>query len=361
MSFKRTHWKPLEYGALLLCSVLLMFTRPALSQEQPPAKVRITQVTEQAAQQTTEFVGTVYFDKTSNVSTEVSGMAERIYFREGGRVKKGDLLVRLNTDFLEKDLALEKTALQRLNIRIEQKQKNLKRFETLFKQEAASETDYEDFLFSYRELIREKQSLQIKIDRIELEIAKSVIRAPFDGLILQKQADRGTWIQRGATICQIAAMDDVFIQLPVAEKLLKHVSDGDRIELVINAFNRSLTGTVEGIRPIADEKTKNVFLKIRLPEMDTVFKNMSATVHMPVSEKRNLRMIPRDALVKFQGKDFAYTVKDRKAKILPLNIVTITGKFIGVDNPYIQAGMPVVVEGNERLKPDQPVEIIGEK
>jgi RND family efflux transporter MFP subunit len=358
---KPPEWKPLGYGTLLFCSIFLMFVLPALSQEPPPAKVKITRATEQEARQTTEFVGTLYFDKISSVSTEVSGMAESVHFREGDRVKKGDLLLRLNTDFLKKDLALEKTELQRLDIRIEQKQKNLKRFETLFEQEAASETDYEDFLFSYRELVKEKQSLQIKIDRIQLEIAKSVIRAPFDGLILQKQADRGAWIQPGTPICQIAAMDDVFIQLPVAENLLRHVSDGDRIDLVINAFNESMTGTVEGIRPIADEKTKNVFLKIRLPEMDTVFKNMSATVQMPTSEKMSLRLIPRDALVKFQGKDFAYTVKDHKAKILPLNIVTLTGKYIGVDNPYIQPGMPIVVEGNERLKPDQPVEIVGEK
>ena len=358
---KPPEWKLLGYGTLLFCSIFLTFVLPALSQEPPPAKVKITHATEQEARQTTEFVGTLYFDKISSVSTEVRGMAESVHFREGDRVKKGDLLLRLNTDFLKKDLALEKTELQRVDIRIEQKQKNLKRFETLFEQEAASETDYEDFLFSYRERVKEKQSLQIKIDRIQLEIAKSVIRAPFDGLILQKQADRGAWIQPGTPICQIAAMDDVFIQLPVAENLLRHVSDGDRIDLVINAFNESMTGTVEGIRPIADEKTKNVFLKIRLPEMDTVFKNMSATVQMPTSEKMSLRLIPRDALVKFQGKDFAYTVKDHKAKILPLNIVTLTGKYIGVDNPYIQPGMPIIVEGNERLKPDQPVEIVGEK
>jgi RND family efflux transporter MFP subunit len=338
-----------------------MFVLPSLSQAQPPAKVKITRVVEQEAQQTTDFIGTLYFDKISSVSTEVSGMAESVHFREGDQIKRGDLLVCLNTDFLKKDLALEKTELQRLDIRIEQKQKNLKRFETLFQQEAASETDYEDFLFSYRELVKQKQILQIKIERIELEIAKSVIRAPFDGLILQKQADRGAWIQPGTTICQIAAMNEVFLQLPISENLLKYVSKGDHIDLVLNAANRPLTGTVEGIRPIADEKTKNVFLKIRLPEIDTVFKNMSATVHMPISEKKILRMIPRDALIKSQGKDFAYTVSDNTAKILPLNIVTITGKYLGVNNPYIQPGMPIIVEGNERLKPDQPVEIIGEK
>ena len=72
-------------------------------------------------------------------------------------------------------------------------------------------------------------------------------------------------------------------------------------------------------------------------------------------------MIKRDALIKFQGKDFVYTVKDGKAAILPVNIVVYAGEFLGVDNPYIVAGMPVVVDGNDRLKPDQPVEIIEKK
>lgn len=361
MSFNPHERKWFGYGTLLLFGLLFISAPPALSQEQPPAKIKVTKVVAQDAQQTTDFIGTLYFDKVSSVSTEVSGLVERLEFREGDRVRKGEPLAWLNTDFLGKDLGIEQTHLEQLNIRIEQKQKNLKRFESLFRQEAASETDYEDYLFSYRELIKEKQRAQIEIDRIQLKITKSVIHAPFDGIILKKLVDQGAWIQPGTAICNVAAIDELFIQLPVAENLLKYVNTGDSIDLVINAFNRSITGKAEGIRPIADEKTKNVFLKIRLPKMEVVAENMSATVRMPTSEKRKLRMIPRDALVKFQGKDFVYTIKDHKAQMLPLNIVTITGEYIGVDNPYIQAGMPVVVEGNERLKPEQPVEIVGEK
>ena len=80
--------------------------------------------------------------------------------------------------------------------------------------------------------------------------------------------------------------------------------------------------------------------------MDRMAENMSATVHIPTSPKRLLSILPRDALIKFQGKDFVYTVKEDKAAILPVNIVTYLGNSVGADNPYFAEGMPVVIEGS---------------
>ncbi|MBW2011350.1 MAG: efflux RND transporter periplasmic adaptor subunit [Deltaproteobacteria bacterium] len=362
MNSGKNKWKVFCFTMTAFCCILCLSNLglSAPPQQPPPARVKITHVTEQDMQKKTKLIGVLYFDKISGVSTEVNGLVKSIAFREGNKVKKGDILVRLNTDFLKKDLALEKINLQRVDIRIEQKNKNLKRFEKLLEKEAASEVDYEDLFFSYQELIKEKKGLQIKIDRINLEIAKSVIKAPFDGLIMKKYVDSGNWIQQGDSICQIGSTDDLFLQVPVAEKLLKFVQTGDAIDLVINVSNKQMTGKVEGIRPIADEKTKNIFLKIRLPYMELAIENMSATVFMPISEKQRLKMVPRDALVKFQGKNFVYTIQDNQAQIVPLNIVTMSGAYIGVDNPEIQPGMPVVVDGNERLRPDQPVVVVGE-
>ena len=65
-------------------------------------------------------------------------------------------------------------------------------------------------------------------------------------------------------------------------------------------------------------------------------------------------------VVKFQGKDFVYTVKEGKAAILPINIVTYLGSTVGADNPSLVPGMPVVTEGNERLRPDQAVVVAGD-
>jgi multidrug efflux pump subunit AcrA (membrane-fusion protein) len=79
---------------------------------------------------------------------------------------------------------------------------------------------------------------------------------------------------------------------------------------------------------------------------------------VPSGEKRSLRMIKRDAMVRFQGKEFVYTVKEGQAKMLPIEVLAVDGEYLGVDAPYIVSGMQVVVDGNERLRPDQPVQIV---
>ncbi len=66
-------------------------------------------------------------------------------------------------------------------------------------------------------------------------------------------------------------------------------------------------------------------------------------------------------MIKFQGSDFIYSIKDDKAAIMPVHIVSFMGDKVGVDSPHITAGMVVVIEGNERLRPDQAVRVTGEK
>jgi len=135
---------------------------------------------------------------------------------------------------------------------------------------------------------------------------------------------------------------------------------GQKVPVTINAYDKKMTGIIDNLSPIADPKTKNVFLKIRIPLLSKVAQNMSATVVISTGNGQKLAMIPRDALIKFQGKDVVYTVKEKKAVQLPVNIVTYLGDLIGADNEHFIEGMPIVVDGNERLRPDQSVVIVGE-
>ena len=91
-----------------------------------------------------------------------------------------------------------------------------------------------------------------------------------------------------------------------------------------------------------------------------VAQNMSATVYISTGNTQKIAMIPRDALIKFQGNDFVYTIREKKAVMLPVNIMTYLGDRIGADNEHFTEGMPVVVDGNERLRPGQSVISVGE-
>jgi multidrug efflux pump subunit AcrA (membrane-fusion protein) len=69
-------------------------------------------------------------------------------------------------------------------------------------------------------------------------------------------------------------------------------------------------------------------------------------------------MIPRDALIRFQGNHYVYVVKEEKAVRLPVHIVSYQGNWIGADTAQFTEGMEIVVDGNERLQPEQAVVIV---
>jgi len=331
------------------------------AQEMPPAKVVVTKIVHQEISANQSFLGVLYYDRASNLSSEVAGLVENVSVRIGDKVKKGTPLVSLNTDILDKNITLGKTRLEQISLRIQHSEKNYKRLERLLSQDGVSEKDYDDALYTYENFIKEKQLAEEELAKLLIQKRKSAILAPFAGIILEKNVDTGDWVQQGNKLLRIGSVQDLFVRVPIAETDLQYVIEGTEVPVVINAFQKEITGVIDDVEPRADAQTKNVFIKVRIPSMENVAENMSASVFMATSKKKQLAIIPRDALIKFQGQDFVYTVKEGKASILPVNIVTYLGQTIGADNPYFAPGMPVVVEGNERLQPDQPVSIEGEK
>ena len=325
----------------------------------PPAKVVLGEVVKKEVATTQSVTGVIYYERVSDISTEVVGLVEEIKVSQGDHVNAGDLLVRLNTEILEKEIALSKTRIAQTELRIKNQEKNYKRLERLFNSAGVSEKDFDDAYFAYQDAQMEKRAVEDNLAKLLLEQKRSVIRAPFGGVVLSKDVDSGAWVQQGKVLVSLGSSDDLFVRAPIAENLLRFVEIGEKVPVILNAFNKEIEGEVIGIDPVADIKTKNIFLKIKIPSMDFVAQNMSANVLVPGSDKKELSVLSRAAVIKFQGKDFVYTVKDEKASIMPINIVSYMGQMVATDTPYIVPGFPLVIEGNERLRPDQAVMVVG--
>jgi membrane fusion protein, multidrug efflux system len=325
---------------------------------QPPAKVVVSKVFEKEISKTNQMVGVLDFDKRAGISPEIAGLIEKVFYTEGLQVKKGDIIIRLNSEFIQKNIDIRTKEKEQISIRMQNAEKNLKRFEMLYKEEAASEKAYDDLADSLRELQIRHEMIQVQIDKLQLEVKKSSIRAPFDGIILQKFKNEGKWVSPGVPVCSLGSTADLIVNVAVSEDLIRYIHLGSDVFISIDAVGKEIKGSIQRITPFADIATKTFQVKVSLPYFQSAIQNMSASVHIPVSDKMKLRMVKRDALVRYQGKDLVYTVKEGKASVLPINIVVFDGEYLGVDNPYIVSGMPLVVDGNDRLKPDQEVEII---
>lgn len=334
---------------------------PAFAQEQPPAKVVVRKVVREVIAENRPFIGMLVYDRTSRVSSDVAGLVEQVFVKEGDPVSQGDPLVSLDTELLDTEIALRRTRIEQVRLRMELAEKNLGRLEILLARKGTSEKIYDDAFHAWQDAQAEKKSSELELEKLLIQKRKSTIRAPFDSVILTKNVEIGDWVQQGTNLVAAGSSRDLVVRVPVEESLLRFITVGENVPVTINAFARELTGTILRFEPVADVRTKNVFLKIGIPPQEQVAENMSATVFVPTGVKRDLSIIPRDALVSMQGQDFVYTVREGRAAILPVNIVTYLGGRIGTDSPDLLPGTPVVVEGNERLRPDQPVAVAGDR
>jgi len=328
---------------------------------QPPARVVTSQAKLKTIAKTLDVVGTLQFDRLSALSPEVSGQVASVLVKEGDQVQKGAPLFRLNLDFVENEIDTVKKQIAQVGIRLAQAEKDMARYQTLFEQHAASEQEYDNMRLSMEDLAMQKATLEETLELANLKKEKSVIRAPFDGVVLAKDVDTGNWVAPGSRLCLLGSMDDLYVKVPMAENLLIFARRGEDVGVTISALGHTTQGTISGYIPVADPTTKNVFVKVKLPKMETAVLNMSATVSMPAADKQEMTLVPRDALVTFNGQTMVYTIKEGAATPLPVTVLAYVEGSAGIEAGPVTPDMAVVIDGNDRLRPGQPVTVIDTK
>jgi len=342
----------------LLLSLLLLPAAP--SAEQPPARVKVTAVEEREMQQTVDYTGLVDFDRISAVSGETSGVIVRQHVAEGQRVTAGEPLVELSTDLIRKDMDIKRAQSEEAEANLEKVASSLQRLENLIKTNAASRQAYDDARFDHRSLLRKRETLGEELERLRIQLDKSVIRAPFDGLVLNRLKDEGEWVAPGTAVIDLASIDDVIVRIAVSENLIRFQKPGAPVAVLVTPLGLELEGRVAGFSPEADRRSKSISLKVAVPYAPGLLRNMSARATLPASESRRLLVVPRDALVQSAGEDAVFTVDEGKAVRVPVEIATRSGQVVGLSSAGLEAGMAVVVDGNDRLRPGQAVQVVEE-
>ncbi len=340
------------------CAIGLIAIFPANAQEPPPSRVVVADISQQEIAATSRLVGVIDFDRVSKVSGEVSGLITEQHVREGLVVKAGEPLVTLNTDFIEKDMDIKRTQQAQFTADLQKLAATLKRLESLLQKNSASRQAYDEALYDHRSLVKKLETLDLELERLQLRVAKSTVRAPFDGVVLEKLKESGEWLDPGTAVCTLASSHDLVVKAAISENMVRYQRPGESLAVTVNALDIQLQGTAQTISPVARRRSKSATLKVAVPYHRGMIRNMSATVEVPSGEARLMLMLPRDALVRNRGADFVYTVEDGKAKMVSVDVLTRRGNQAGVASPSLKPGMKVVVDGNDRLQPDQPVMVV---
>jgi len=189
----------------------------AYAWEPAPARVVISKIVHETMARNQSFIGTLYYERISHVSSEVSGLVNKVNFRAGDRVNIGTPLVHLDTQILEKEIIFHKNQIELAKLNINHTQVNFQRMAALRKNNSISEKDYDDARFSHQQALLEKFSAQTTLEKLLIQKRKSVIKAPFDGIILEKNVDSGDWVNQGKQLFNIGSVNDLFIKVAIAK------------------------------------------------------------------------------------------------------------------------------------------------
>ncbi len=323
------------------------------SQKMPPARVSVAKVIRGRIAPQNEFIATIFYQEISETASEISGLVGMVYFEEGQRIKKGQILVELGSEILRKRLQATTASFEQSLAELEIAGIDLKRRQKLLKKKSISKQSYDENRFQVIGLEKRAASLKADVERLEIELEKKIIRAPFDGIVIKRHVDRGEWISEGETVAVIGSDDTIDIVAEVPQRFIQYIKNGMQVSITANSSN--FVGAVIAIVPRGDVATRTFPVKIRSPNDHTLIEGMSARVTLPTGKITPALIVPRDAVISKFGQIVVYAVVDSKSNMIPVQIVGYDGLSAGVESQGLAEDMLVVVDGNERLQNGQTV------
>jgi RND family efflux transporter MFP subunit len=196
------------------------------------------------------------------------------------------------------------------------------------------------------------------IARINEDIARSTILAPFAGVVAAERTEVGQWLSVGDPVVEILSLTELEVRVEVPERYFRNLRAGIGTTVVLDATpDTVIPGRIHAILPAADPQARTFPLKIAIPNSDRrIGVGMLAQVSFPVGQSVQATIVPKDALVRQGPQELVYLMNgEGTVNPVPVQRGQAVGSWVEVRGP-IQPGMKVVTRGNERLQPGQAVQ-----
>lgn len=290
--------------------------------------------------------GDVEPNRVVDVAAEVSARVEELPVDQGGRVGRGDVIVRLNTDLLQAEV-------DRTRAQVQYDRGEYERLLEVSRQGAATP----------REVDRARAAMEVSNAAYESAAARlrrATIEAPVDGVLDHRSVELGEYVAPGTVVARIVDTSTVKIVAAVPERDVHFLREGDRAEVF---HDRGRTaGPITYISELADEQTRTSRVEVTVENPDRLLRSgQMVRVAFLRRQLGDVLMIPLDAVVRMEDSYAVYVVQDGVAERRTVQMGTLILRQWMQVTDGLSPGDRLIVEGRQYVGPGQAVKVLAEQ
>jgi RND family efflux transporter MFP subunit len=244
-------------------------------------------------------MGTVKGKTEIELKFEINGVIQAIKFREGEKVKKGDLVAKLDPRDAQLKLIYAQNKLASAQAAYESSLKKLEIHQKLYQAGAIIKSKLEEM-----ELETESAKYQLETVKTEAELAKNELEkttlySPMDGVMGPREAEEGEFITPQDKVASLLEINEVFVEVGIVERDINKIRLGQKAEVYVDAYpDKVFSGIINNIFPVVEGRSRTLTAKITVPNPDELLlPGMFCRAEIEIVNLKDALIIPSAALI----------------------------------------------------------------
>lgn len=363
----------LLYAALVIALAPGCAKKPAESGSGPkagrgPVPVRTALVERRDISEVLLFTGELESPLAVEVKPKIQGRLEKLELEggepttEGAEVKAGEVIAELDRRELEAQVALAEAQARQAEVTLADRERERRRLEALFAEEVATEQARDAAVTAHESAKAAAAQAKAQLELAKVNLDETRIRAPMDGVVMERRADPGAMVGPSAAIVRIAQMNPLRLMLAIPARLLPMLEEGQtRVAVSTDVWtDREVDGTLARVFPEADPATRTVRAEVHLDNAKTngswpLRPGMYATARLTLATSPGALAVPASSVIRVLDRQLVFRVENNTARAADVKTGLRDGAYIEILEG-LSDGDEYVVMGQNKLTDGTPIE-----
>ncbi|QZY56124.1 efflux RND transporter periplasmic adaptor subunit [Crassaminicella profunda] len=342
-----------------------LFVGNAENEERISQKVMNIQgekVKERKMEEIIHLTGSLEENEKAFVSSKISGKVHVIKGKEGDLVKKGQLLLGLESQDYQNKMELAKATLEKAKANFDSSKINYERVKALYDEGVASKSEYDKVNTLYLVAKADLSSAEASISIAKEAIDNTSIFSPMNGFITKKDVSIGQVLSPGMQLMEIRDLSSIYMIIDIKQSNLSKIKLNQEVKITLDTYkDKAFKGYIKEIAPLANESSRTFKTKILIKNKDFLLKpGMFASCNIQTGIQKNILYIPVTSLLGKEGAYYTYVIDENVVKRVPVKIGEIINDTVAIESG-LEKDEVVAVTNLNQLKDKDPVKLVAKK